>query len=102
MIAMFLQQSKTNQIWIKLLYKLTTQWTHFDNNIRVTKSMINTQELGFLDRQNYQLCFQHWIRTLQNRKNPARKDTRLPFTSGAFWTYGLKMENQYCEPNLGH
>ena len=90
MIAMFLQQSKTNQIWIKLLYKLTTQWTHLDNNIRITKSMVTTQELGFLDSQNYQLCLQHWIRKYRTEKNPACKDTRLPFTSGEFLDIWIK------------
>ena len=68
--SMFLQQSKTQSDMIKLLYKLTIQWTHLDNNIRITKSMVTTQELGFLDRQNYQLCFQHWIRKYRTEKIP--------------------------------
>ena len=28
------------------------------------------------------------------------QDSRSPLEN--FWTYGLKMENQYCEPNLGN
>ena len=43
-----------------------------------------TQGLSFLDGQNYQLCLQHWIRKHRTEKNPARKDTRLPFTIWSF------------------
>ena len=58
-----------------------------------TYKKCSIQELGFLDRQNYQLCLQE---NTDQKKNLACKDTRLQFTQdsrspfGAFWTCGLK------------
>ena len=61
-----------------------------------------TQGLSFLDGQNYQLCLQHWIRKHRTEKNPACKDTRLPFTIWSFldiWI--LNGKTNIVSPDLG-
>ena len=72
------------------------QSTHWINNIRTAKSMVNKDPVS--RRTEIQTLFTALIRKKQNRRKSGKQGyktpvhSRLPYTFGAFWTYGfLKM-----------
>ena len=94
--SIFLQKSKTSQIWILFISKLSTQVTKYNEHIYL--------HLDYEVWQHPRSQNVSWTHKTTNfvyniglenteQKNPTRKDTRLPFTSGAFldtWIFKWK------------
>ena len=71
------EQDQARYELLIILYNGQIHWTYLDKHHQNYKKC-GTQELGFLDGQNYQLCLQHWIRKHRPEKKSRMQGYKTP------------------------